>query len=320
MTKRTKAWVIVGLLLILAGAALCAGVLAINHWGLRGLFTTELETRAVEFREEIHSIAVTADTEQLRLLPSNDGSCRVLFEEGERQRHTARVEDGTLRITASDTRRWYEKIGVFIGMPTITVYLPAGEYRELLVEEDTGDVSIPADFSFAEIRVSCSTGDVDCRASASGQIVIGTDTGDIRLEGVSAGAMDLGTHTGTVELSEAECRGDLGLTVTTGKARLRQVSCKSLFSGGDTGDLRMEDLIARERIEVRRSTGDVQMERCDAGELLITTDTGDVTGSLLTEKVFLAQSDTGRIEVPETVSGGTCKIVTETGDISISVG
>ena len=136
MKKRTKTWLIAGLLLILAGAALCAGVLALNHWGLRGLFTMELETRTVELREEIHSIAVTADTEQLRLLPGDDGGCRVIFKEGERQRHTAQVEDGTLRITGSDTRRWYEKIGVFIGTPTITVYLPVGEYRELLVEEE----------------------------------------------------------------------------------------------------------------------------------------------------------------------------------------
>ena len=57
-----------------------------------------------------------------------------------------------------------------------------------------------------------------------------------------------------------------------------------------------------------------------AMELLITTDTGDVTGTLLTEKVFLVRSDTGRIKVPETVSGGTCKIETETGDITVSIG
>ena len=320
MKKKTKAWLIAGLLLILAGAALCVGVLAAQHWDLNALFPSELETRSVELREDFHSIAVTAETEQLRLLPGEDGGCRVVFEEREGQRHSARIEDGTLRIEGCDTRRWYEGIGVTVGTPTITVYLPAGAYTELQIEEDTGDVSIPADFSFAEIRVSCSTGDVDCRASASGQIVIGTDTGDIRLEGVTAGAMDLSTHTGHVELSAAECQGDLGLTVTTGKAELRQVACKSLFSGGDTGDLRMEDLIARERIEIRRSTGEVRFERCDAGELLITTDTGDVTGTLLTEKVFLVRSDTGRIEVPETVSGGTCKIVTETGDITVSIG
>lgn len=320
MTKRTKAWLVAGLLLILAGAALCAAALAAQHWDLNALFPSELETRSVELREEFHSIAVTAETEQLRLLPGEDGGCRVVFEEREGQRHSARIEDGTLRIEGRDTRRWYERIGVTVGTPTITVYLPAGAYTELQIEEDTGDVSIPADFSFAEIRVSCGTGDVDCRASASGQIVIGTDTGDIRLEGVTAGAMDLSTHTGHVELSTAECRGNLGLTVTTGKAELRQVACKSLFSGGDTGDLRMEDLIARERIEIRRSTGDVRFERCDAMELLITTDTGDVTGTLLTEKVFLVRSDTGRIKVPETVSGGTCKIETETGDISVSIG
>ena len=57
----------------------------------------------------------------------------------------------------------------------------------------------------------------------------------------------------------------------------------------------------------------------DAAELEISTDTGDVKGSLLTEKVFITRSDTGRIRVPETVTGGKCKITTDTGNIEIEI-
>ena len=59
------------------------------------------------------------------------------------------------------------------------------------------------------------------------------------------------------------------------------------------------------------------MELCDAEEIGIKTDTGDVTGSLLSEKVFHARTDTGRIEVPKTTGGGLCEIVTDTGDVRI---
>ena len=68
-----------------------------------------------------------------------------------------------------------------------------------------------------------------------------------------------------------------------------------------------------------RSTGDVEFERCDAAELQIETDTGSVTGSLRSEKVFIAQSDSGRVKVPETASGGICRITTDTGRISIEI-
>ena len=49
------------------------------------------------------------------------------------------------------------------------------------------------------------------------------------------------------------------------------------------------------------------------------SDTGDVSGTLLTEKVFVVRSGSGKIRVPETVSGGMCKITTSTGDVSIQI-
>ena len=70
---------------------------------------------------------------------------------------------------------------------------------------------------------------------------------------------------------------------------------------------------------IKRSTGDVKFDGSDAAEIFIKTDTGDVTGSLLTDKVFITQTDTGNIDVPKTVNGGRCEISTDTGDIKISV-
>lgn len=42
-------------------------------------------------------------------------------------------------------------------------------------------------------------------------------------------------------------------------------------------------------------------------------------GSLLSDKVFLMQTDTGEVDVPKTVTGGKCEIITDTGDIRIDV-
>ena len=62
-----------------------------------------------------------------------------------------------------------------------------------------------------------------------------------------------------------------------------------------------------------------KFELCDAGELFIETDTGNVKGSLLSEKIFIVSSDTGRIDVPKSTSGGRCEIETDTGDIKITL-
>ena len=51
----------------------------------------------------------------------------------------------------------------------------------------------------------------------------------------------------------------------------------------------------------------------------VTTDTGDVKGTLLSDKIFFAETKTGRKDVPKTTAGGKCEIKTDTGDIIISV-
>ena len=65
--------------------------------------------------------------------------------------------------------------------------------------------------------------------------------------------------------------------------------------------------------------GDVMLEKCDAAVLEIETDTGDVKGSLLSDKVFLVETDTGRVSVPHSTSGGRCEVSTDTGDIQLTL-
>ena len=136
---------------------------------------------------------------------------------------------------------------------------------------------------------------------------------------VVGGELTLAVSTGKVEVRSAVCEGAVDVTVSTGRAILADISCKSFRSEGDTGELLMEHVIVAEQILIARSTGGVRLERCDAAELLVTTDTGDVTGTLLSEKVFITQSNTGSVSVPETTTGGKCKITTDTGDIRITL-
>ena len=323
MKQTSKAWLIVGLILILLGGLLFVGELAVHHWDLSTLGAVKLETGTVEISESFQNIRITSDTEELRFLPGSDGVCRVDYAVLEHRKLSASVQGDTLSIEVTDPGKWSDNISFSFGnteKPRITVYLPGRDYAALTVDEDTGDLFLPGDFSFESIRVTTDTGDVDCCASASGLLSIKTDTGDATLESISAGELALSTDTGRIELRSVSCDGDLSVTVVTGKTILTDVTCGSFTSKGDTGDLRLEQVLVEGLLSVERSTGDVRLEDCDAGELLISTSTGDVSGTLLTEKVFLVGSSTGKIRVPETVSGGRCKITTSTGDISIQIG
>ena len=323
MRKTSKAWLIVGLILILLGGLLFVGELALHRWDLGAFGTVKLETGSVEIADSFRNISITSDTEEIRFLPSEDGACRVDYAVMEKRNVSASVQGDTLSIEVGDQRTWRDGISFSFGpveKPRIAVYLPERDYAALSVDEDTGDVFLSEDLAFENILITLDTGDVDCRASSSGLISIETSTGDVRLEALSAGALALSTDTGRIELRSVACAGDLNVSVTTGKVILSEVSCENFSSTGDTGELRLEQVLVSGLLSAERSTGDVRLEDCDAGELLISTDTGDVHGTLLTEKVFLVRSSTGEIHVPETVSGGKCKITTSTGDIHIDIG
>ena len=321
MKRSEKIWLIIAAVLVLAGTLCFVGVMSARHWDFASLSNVKYEVTEIDVTETFRNISVQTGTEDIEFLLSADGKCRAVFNTEESVEPVAEVKDGTLLITTKDNRKWEDHIGFSFGAdPWIKIYLPETGYASLSVRDDTGKVTVPQDFTFESVDISADTGDIFCSASSSGAVRIGTDTGEIRIGNVSAGSMDLSVTTGDIEIRSASCTGDLTVNVHTGKTKISDVSCRKFTSKGNTGDLSMKNLIAVESISIERTTGDIRFQGCDAAELFIQTDTGDVEGTLLSEKVFFTQCDTGRVLVPESVTGGRCKIVTDTGNIEIGIG
>ncbi len=296
---RTKVWLIIAVSFVLLGGILFAGVMSTLGWDFTKLSTEKFETNTYEISEMFDAISMDTDTADIVFAASDDGICKVVCFEQENAKHSVVVQDDTLTIRVADQREWYQYIGINFSTPKITVYLPENQYTTLTIRESTGAVEIPKAFSFGNVDISLSTGDVKFFASVSDILKINTSTGAIHLEYVSAGTLDLSVSTGNVYLTD--------------------IVCKKLTSRGNTGNISLENVIASESICIERDTGNVKLEKSDAGEIFIETDTGDVTGTLLSDKIFVAQTDTGHVSVPKTETGGKCEINTDTGDIKISI-
>ena len=313
------AWLITATLLVVIGIVVFSVAVISTGGDFTKLGTGKFETNNYEIIEDFGNITIETNTADVTLVPSSDGKCRVVCYELEKVRHSVAVSGDALLIEAIDTRRWYDYIDFNFEAPKITVYIPEGDYASLSIKSNTGDVEIPKNFKFNSIDVFESTGDVKLLASASGSVKIKASTGDISLENMSAGSLDLSVSTGRVTASDVRCEGDVRIDVSTGRVNLTDVTCKSLVSDGDTGDIYLKNVIATDRLEIERDTGDVRLDGSDAGEIFIETDTGDVTGTLLSSKVFIVETDTGRKDVPKTTTGGRCEISTDTGDIRITL-
>lgn len=319
MKKAMKIWLITAAVIILIGCFVFGGVMMFFNWDFTKLSTVKLETNRHEISESYRNISIVGDTADVVFLPSQDGTTSVTCREHSNEKHTVSVTDDTLVVELKNTKKWYEYIGINFGRTKITLSLPQEEYGDLVIRQDTGDVEIPKDFSFQTVNITTETGDVKNLASASGDVKIKTSTGDIHAVNISAQNLDLSVSTGDITATSLTCGGDISVQVTTGETALTDVFCQNLTSTGTTGDVFLKNVLASKKFSITRSTGDVIFENSDAAEVLVETNTGDVKGSLRTEKIFLVQTNTGRKDVPESVSGGKCKITTNTGDVKISI-
>ena len=319
MKRSTIIWLAVATLLVIGGLMIFTAALVWAGWDIDKLSTDKYETNRYEITEEFESISVVTDTADIVFVPSEDGKCTVVCYEQEYARHEVKVADNKLTVRVVDERSWYEHIGISFNTPKITVSLPHGEYGDLYIRSDTGDVKIPEELAFKSIDITESTGRVKCNASAAEIIRIKTSTGSIKLEGISADSVELSVSTGRITVTDLNCRGDVSVKASTGKVKLEDVRCGSFSSKGNTGDITLKGLVAETKLFINSSTGDVELEGCDAAEIFINTDTGDVEGTLLSEKVFVTETDTGDVDVPKTTAGGRCEISTDTGDIEIRI-
>ncbi len=318
MKRSAKIWLLSAAALLLVGAMIFGGVMTMQKWDFSSLWKGNFVSETYVLEDGARDISISADTAVIQIVPATDGRITVEAYEHKHARHAVAVEDGKLSVTLNDQRKWYEYILSF-GKPTVTVAIPAGAYGALKIDSKTGDILVSGELSFASAEIKLTTGDVEYYASTVGEVSIQTNTGDIEVKGARVGALSLSVTTGDIEAENISCAGALSVKVSTGDTDMESVTAKSLASTGSTGDMSLEGVTVAERMEIERSTGDVRFEGCDAGEILVRTDTGSVTGSLLSEKVFIARTDTGRVDVPKTVTGGRCEITTDTGDIKITV-
>lgn len=291
-------------------------------------------------------------------LPSPDGTCYYKVTTYKDMPCTVTVEAGTLKIRQEDHRQWHQYVGVFWEETSLEMYLPESVYGQLTVTGNTGDLEIPRNFTFEGAAITTDTGDVTLGCQVGGQVNVATDTGDvtvqnttsqainadtdtgdIHLDAVTCDNISISTDTGFVRIENADVAQMLSVASTTGDKTLTDVQCGSLkiesttgdnslrnltVAGNaklesDTGEWELENVIVSGDAQLDSTTGDWEFDGFDAANITMETNTGDVEGTLLSDKIFFVDSNTGDVDVPRTTTGGTCNITTSTGDIEIDI-
>lgn len=278
-----KFFIILGIVLLVAGLGLFGIAFAAAGFKIDKLGSVKTEENTYAPEGSFEDISIDVDTSDVKFVYAEDGKFKVVCKELTNNKHEVEIEDGTLKISNDDERKWYEKISLFTQSTKMTIYLPEREYKNLKIKASTADIDVPVDegLSFTNVDIKVSTGDINFAGNVSGDTKIKTSTGDVKQVGRTGGNLDIEVSTGDITLKNSR---------TVGK------------------------------LNVKTSTGDVKLDKCDAAEITIKTSTGDVKGSLLSDKLFTAKTSTGDVNVPASIKdGGECSIKTSTGDIKITV-
>lgn len=307
--------IIIGAGLIITGGIILA--VALKNQSNKG---NESITNSYEITEAFSDISVDVDISDIYFYSSTDGKTKVECVEKEKFKHTVKVEDNKLVITNKDTRKWYERMFVFgLNNLKVNIYLPNNEYNDLSIIASTGNINLNEGFTFNNVNIKVSTGNVILSSTGKELVKVESSTGNIQVKGFDTKELKLEASTGKIIIENVNVSGKCYLKTSTGSKVVTNLNALNFECKSSTGKTTLTNVIIEEEMKVEASTGDIILSECDAKTVTIETSTGDVTGSFKTTKVFYCKSDTGRIDVPKSNEGGIVSVETDTGDIKLTI-
>lgn len=302
MRKGMKITIVVALLCILSGIVVCCGALAAIGSDFSLLNTMKFETNAYEITDSFANIRVDAAEGDIRLLPTQDGTCKVVCSESDKISHTVTVKDNTLTIIRTDTRKWYERIGIYFGGDremALTVYVPEQEYENLKLTTVSGGISVPAAFTFTQAELHSTSGDIVFGARSVGTLKAETTSGDIQLSAATADSISVSSVSGEIEASD--------------------ITAASLSAASTSGEVELKSVVVTNELSAETVSGEIELEGCDAQTLRLKSVSGNIFGTLLTGKQFTTHTTSGNVNVPASTAQGKCDITTTSGNIRIKL-
>lgn len=317
-SKRTI--MIIAAVLMIAGAVISSSVFVFSDFKLSDMSNVKYETNTYTITENFDNISVASGDFDINFYPSENKICTVVCKESDKIHHSVKVDNNTLTINELEVA-WFERINFMtIEKFEINIYLPELEYETLDISCSSGNVTVPDKFIFNKnANITVSSGDVSFDGYVKNNLEISATSGDIKLTDVKAEDITLSVTSGDIRCVKTQAFNRLHTTATSGDITIKDSGMDYLWNGTTSGDTDLINSTAFYDIYMESTSGEIELDRCDADTFEINTTSGDITGTLLTEKIFITDTNSGDIDVPESDKGGKFKIRTTSGDAEIEI-
>jgi len=255
------------------------------------------ETNSYMLEETYNKINIDVKTDNINIYLSDINKSKVVCTENKNISIEAKVVNEVLIIKRIDNQKFYDKILNFTSFK-LDLYLPYEFINLLNINCSTGNIKINKGLNFNNLNIENSTGNIT---------VLSNVTSDLNIE----------NSTGDIIINNCDVLGNASIKTKTGNISIKNVNCKKLDIKSSTGDTNLDKVIVENDFNMKGTTGDLFLDSFDAKNMYINLSTGDVVGTILSSKFFVAKSETGNVNVPETREGGECRITVSTGNINI---
>ncbi len=340
MSKRRtfiKIFVILGLILLVAGVAVFVGGMTAGGWDFSILNTVRYTQKSYDAEGGVTSVhieysnaAISVEYSETAETVHIDYPVRL----NERGEETAQIKitekDGAL--TVIEHVDWEKNLFQWSlgNSPAVRVVLPAGQNIALDLYTQNGSVSLNADGeALPSLDLRSNNGSI----SVSGTLTIAedaafqTDNGSVNVSGVSAaGDLTLRTSNGSMR-AENISAANMQAKTSSGSMTLKDISATdALTAEAGAGEIELLGDITAKMLTVSTSAGDIAMHdgMIDAQEIAMTTELGSIEaeGSAFagaqSDYTVLVSTGLGDSNVSDSV-GGSRKLTLSTnlGDIRI---
>ena len=130
----------------------------------KSTFGDTLRTYTAE--SSICGVAADCGPADFILLPSENNTCRVECAENETVHYVVTTENSVLHIRRADSRTVFSFFKFYRAQRSepVRVYLPQGAYKSLEVKVTSGDIAVPAGYTFDTASLHSASGDIACCA------------------------------------------------------------------------------------------------------------------------------------------------------------
>ena len=303
----------------------------------KSTFGDTLRTYTAE--SSICGVAADCGPADFILLPSENNTCRVECAENETVHYVVTTENSVLHIRRADSRTVFSFFKFYRALRSepVRVYLPQGAYKSLEVKVTSGDIAVPAGYTFDTASLHSASGDIACCAEC-GALSAQAASGDITLKDTSCGTLSLGTASGAVTLLNIKNESGGSIETASGKAQITNYKGDALEIGTASGKVSLENAgsavlhvdtisgeidltraVSSNSMEIGTISSNIHLESCDSESLLFESRSGSIIGTLNTGKNFYITSRNNKVDVPFDSGEGTCEIETRSGSIRIKI-